>query len=114
MDISNRVAKNILILYARMGITMFASLYSTRLVLAALGQNDFGIYSVVGGAIAMQAFLNAAIASATQRYLSYALGEGDTDKLKIIFNVSILGVGICLEKWPLILPYKPIKKSYFI
>jgi O-antigen/teichoic acid export membrane protein len=90
MQAANRVAKNTLILYARMGITMFVSLYSTRLILAALGVADFGIFNVVGGAIAMLTFLNTAMASATQRFMSYAQGEGNYHKQKNIFNVSVL------------------------
>lgn len=69
---------------------MFISLYTTRLLLNALGASDFGIFNVVGGAIAMLGFLNAAMASATQRFMSYSEGEGDKDKQKKIFNISVL------------------------
>jgi len=99
MHAANRVAKNTLILYARMGITMFVSLYATRLVLAALGASDFGLFSVVGGAIAMLTFLNAAMTSASQRFMSYAQGEGDFSKQVKIFNVSVtmhILIGIAL------------------
>ena len=89
-DFSNRIVKNTGWLYAKMGITMFISLYATRLILNALGAEDFGIYNVVGGAIAMLGFLNASLASATQRFMSYAEGEGDYEKKKSIFNVSVL------------------------
>ena len=61
---ANRVAKNTTILYIKMAITVFISLYVTRLVLAALGSKDFGIFSVVGGTIAMLGFLNASMAAA--------------------------------------------------
>lgn len=90
MQPAKRVAVNTGILYARMAITVFISLYATRLVLAALGAEDYGIFNVVGGSIAMLAFLNSAMASATQRFMSYAQGEEDKDKQKKIFNVSIL------------------------
>lgn len=89
MDAAKRVAVNTGILYAKMAITVFISLYSTRLVLAALGAKDFGIFNVVGGAITMLAFLNAAMASATQRFMSYSQGEEDEIKQKRIFNVSV-------------------------
>lgn len=76
---------------------MFISLYTTRLVLNALGAADFGIFNLVGGAIAMLGFLNAAMASATQRFMSYSEGEGDKEKQKKIFNISIvLHLGIAL------------------
>jgi len=87
---ANRVAKNTGILYAQMGITVFMSLYTTRLVLAALGAEDFGIFNVVGGAIVMLTFLNTAMASASQRFMSYAQGEGDLKKQKNIFNISLI------------------------
>lgn len=90
MQPSKRVAVNTGILYARMAITVFISLYVTRLILSALGEEDFGIFNVIGGAIAMLTFLNTAMASASQRFMSYAQGEGKFIKQKQIFNVSIL------------------------
>lgn len=87
---ANRVIKNTAYLYAKMGITMFVSLYTTRLILNGLGASDFGIFNIVGGAIAMLGFLNAAMANATQRFMSYAEGEGNKEKQKYIFNISIV------------------------
>ncbi len=84
------IVKNTGFLYAKMGITMFVSLYTTRLVLNALGASDFGIYNIVGGAIAMLGFVNTSMASATQRFMSYAEGEQNQEKQLYIFNVSIL------------------------
>ena len=69
---------------------MFISLYTTRLILNSLGASDFGIFNIVGGAIGMLGFLNAAMAGATQRFMSYAEGEGNQEKKKAIFNVSLL------------------------
>ena len=85
---ANRVIKNTGYLYAKMAITMFVSLYTTRLILNSLGASDFGIYNIVGGAIAMLGFLNVAMASATQRFMSYSEGEGNKEKQKYIFNIS--------------------------
>ena len=103
MSTANRVIKNTGFLYAKMGITMFISLYTTRLVLNALGASDFGIFNVVGGAIAMLGFLHAAMSSATQRFMSFYEGRGEVDKQKQIFNVSLvlhfliaLGLGLIL------------------
>jgi hypothetical protein len=73
-----------------MGITMFISLYATRLILNSLGASDFGIFNIVGGAIAMLGFLNVAMASATQRFMSYSEGAGDKEKQKSIFNISVI------------------------
>lgn len=90
MQEAHRVAKNTGILYARMAITVFISLYSTRLILVSLGVADFGLFNVVGGVIAMLGFLNSSMASATQRFMSYAQGEGNLEKVKRIFNMSTI------------------------
>jgi O-antigen/teichoic acid export membrane protein len=90
MNAAKRVALNTGFLYGRMAVTVFISLYTTRLVLVALGAKDFGIFNVVGGIILMLGFLNASMASATQRFMSFAQGKGDLHKLKQIFNVSVL------------------------
>lgn len=84
------VIKNTCYLYVRMGVTIFISLYTTRLILQALGASDFGIFSIVGGAIAMLGFLNISMASTTQRFMSYAEGAGDHARKAVIFNVSVL------------------------
>lgn len=73
-----------------MGITLFISLYSTRLILASLGEIDFGIFSVIGGSIAMMGFLNSTLANATQRFMSYAEGRGNLHDKRVIFNVSLV------------------------
>jgi O-antigen/teichoic acid export membrane protein len=96
---AKRVVMNTGILYAKMGITMFISLYTTRLILNSLGASDFGIFNIVGGAIAMLGFLNVAMAGATQRFMSYAEGEGNRDKQKNIFNISVVlhfGIAVLL------------------
>lgn len=86
---ANRIAKNTSFLYIKMGITVFVSLYSTRLVLNALGTSDFGIFNVVGGAIAMLAFLNGAMSATTQRFMSYSEGEGILEAKKETFNSAV-------------------------
>ncbi|MBC7405033.1 MAG: hypothetical protein H7252_05040 [Cytophaga sp.] len=97
MDPTHRVVMNTGILYARMAITVVLSLYTTRLVLNALGVDDFGIFNLVGGVIAMLTFLNASMAAATQRFMSYAQGHGDEGRLHQIFNVSVvLHAGIAI------------------
>lgn len=87
--ISNkRLAKNTLLLYVRMLITMAIGLFSVRIILRALGETDYGIYNVVGGVITMLAFLNNTLSSTTQRFLSYEMGQED-GKYKEIFRTSI-------------------------
>jgi O-antigen/teichoic acid export membrane protein len=99
MQAIHRVAKNTAILFIRMAITVFISLYATRLILAALGVADFGLFNVVGGVIAMLSFLNNSMSTATQRFMSFAQGAGDLEKVKRIFNMSIIlhaGIGVLM------------------
>ena len=90
MSTSTRVLKNTGYLYIKMAITVFISLYTTRLVLNALGASDFGVFGVVGGVITMLGFLNGAMSSATQRYMSYSEGERNKERQKYIFNNSLI------------------------
>ena len=84
-----RVAKNTLFLYFRMILIMVVSLYTSRVILAQLGIRDYGINNVVGGVVSMFAFLNSSMATATQRFLTYALGKGDRDRLRKTFAASM-------------------------
>lgn len=90
MQAANRVVMNTGLLYGKMLVTIFISLYSTRLVLSALGALDYGIFNLIAGVIAMLSFLNMAMTLSTQRYMSYNLGGGDMERLKKVFNASIL------------------------
>ena len=101
MNPNNRIIVNTGILYMKMLLTMAFTLLSTRWVLEALGVDDFGIYNVVAGIIAMFSFLNTAMAVGTQRNLSYQLGRHDEKDLKETLMCSIvihvvLGVAIVL------------------
>lgn len=86
---NKRIAKNTLLLYVRMLVTMAISLYTSRIVLATLGIEDFGIYNVVGGVVAMFGCINGSMASATQRYITFALGKNDTTNLKTVFSTAL-------------------------
>lgn len=97
MSTTTRVIKNTGFLYAKMGITVLVSLYTTRLILSSLGASDFGVFNIIGGAIVMLGFLNSTMANATQRFMSFAEGEGSMLKKKQVFNVSmVLHVGVAL------------------
>lgn len=89
-DISGnkRIAKNTLMLYFRMFITMGVTLYTSRVVLQTLGVSDYGIYSVVGGFVSMLGYLNSVSVNAFQRFMSFALGSGDAKYLKDVFAAS--------------------------
>ena len=90
-QISNnkRIAKNTLLLYFRMIFMMAVSLYTSRVVLDALGVEDFGIYNVVGGVITLFSFVNGAMSSSTQRYITFELGKGNTSQLQKVFQTSM-------------------------
>lgn len=83
-----RIAKNTVFLYIRMLFIMMVTLYTSRVVLATLGIEDFGIFNAVGGIVAMLGFLNSSMANAVQRFLSFEIGKQNTERIGTIFNVS--------------------------
>lgn len=86
---NSRIAKNTVYLYIRMFITILVSLYTSRVVLKVLGASDYGLYSVVAGVLTMLAMFNGALTTGTQRFLNYAMGEGDDDKVKKTFSIAL-------------------------
>ena len=85
---SKRIAKNTLFLYVRMLFLIAVQLYTVPIVLRNLGVSDYGLYNVVGGVVSAFSFLGGALASGTQRYLSYALGKKDEKLLKVTFQTT--------------------------
>lgn len=85
---TKRIAKNTLMLYFRQILIMIVSLYSVRVVLNTLGAEDYGLYNVVAGVVTMFSFLSNSMATASQRYFSFALGQNDSEYLKITFSVT--------------------------
>lgn len=90
MKPSTRIIVNTGVMYGRMIITMVITLLSSRWILQALGQEDFGIYSLVGGILTLLLFLNLTMSTATQRFLSFSLGKGDEVELKETFYFSCI------------------------
>lgn len=86
---TKRIAKNTLMLYFRQILIMLVSLYTVRVVLEALGAQDYGIYNVIAGVVVLFSFVNNAMASSTQRFLNYALGEGDEEKVQDVYSASL-------------------------
>jgi O-antigen/teichoic acid export membrane protein len=68
---------------------MLVSLYTSRVVLNALGVEDYGIYNVVGGVVAMFGILSGSLSAAISRFITFELGKGDFEKLKKIFCTSV-------------------------
>ena len=89
MQGANRVFVNTIIQYSRTVLSLLISLYTTRLILEALGIENFGIYALVGGVIAMLSFIRSALASTTQRFLSFYQGKRDMVMQHKVFNNTV-------------------------
>jgi O-antigen/teichoic acid export membrane protein len=83
------IAKNTLFLYFRMMFTMVISLFTSRIILQKLGVDDYGIYQAVGGVVGFLSFINGALSTGSSRFLTYALGEGNVEKLKRTFSTTL-------------------------
>ena len=77
-------------LYSRQILILLVNLYTVRIVLSALGAEDYGIYSVVGGLVTLFTFLNNAMTNTTQRFLNFALGQNDTEQVRNIYSISFI------------------------
>ena len=86
---NKRIAKNTILLYVRMLFMMIVSLYTSRVVLNALGVEDYGLYNVIGGLVVMFNLLSGSLSSAISRFITYELGKGDKEKLSLIFSSSM-------------------------
>ena len=86
---NKKIAKNTLLLYARMILLMLVSLYTSRVILNGLGVADYGIYNVVGGVVTMFTMLSGSLTAAISRFLTFELGTGNKEKLKSIFSASV-------------------------
>ena len=87
---TRRIAKNTLMLYFRQILILLVSLYTVRVVLNTLGAEDYGIYNVVAGVVVLFSFVNSAMASATQRFLNYSLGENNLKKTQEVYSSSLI------------------------
>lgn len=86
---NKRIAKNTLFLYFRMLFLMCISLYTSRIILNALGVVDYGIYNVVGGVVTMFSMISGSLSASISRFLTYELGTGNKEKLQTIFSTSV-------------------------
>lgn len=92
---NKRIAKNTLLLYVRQIVTLCFSLYTSRLTLQVLGASDFGIYAAVGGITALLSILTTSMSTSTQRFITYELGTGNSERLNAVFNTSVQ-IHVCL------------------
>lgn len=125
---SKLIVKNSLLLYLRMIVLMCIRLYTSRVVLQVLGIEDFGIYNVVAGFVLLFSFLNNAMSSATQRFLSFELGKLNTSGVRDVFSTSCFihlliavlfflvaeTIGIYFLKEYMNIPYDRVDASYFV
>jgi O-antigen/teichoic acid export membrane protein len=86
---NKRIARNTLLLYFRMGVSMLVSLYTARIVLGTLGEVDYGILNVVTGCVAIFTFLNGALSGSTSRFLTFELGRDNQEQLKKTFSATV-------------------------
>ena len=94
---NKNIAKNTVVLYFRVMITMVVSLFTSRVILQKLGVDDFGIYQTVGGMVGLLAFVNSALATGSSRFLTFELGTGDFGKLKRTFSTLLTShILLCL------------------
>ena len=90
MPVDNRrIAKNTMALYVRMLLLLAVSLYTSRVVLAALGVDDFGIYNLIGGFITLFSFISSALVGAMQRYFNVSLGHNDKEEYQRVYSMGI-------------------------
>lgn len=88
-DNNKRIAKNTLLLYFGLIITLLTSLYTSRIVLEALGVENYGIYNVVGGVVAMFGILSSSLSSSIGRFFAFEIGKKNLDKLKRVFATAV-------------------------
>ena len=90
MPVDNRrIAKNTMMLYIRMLLLLAVSLYTSRVVLAALGVDDYGIYNLIGGVVTLFSFISHALVGAMQRYFNVSMGHGDKEEYQRIYSMGI-------------------------
>ena len=87
---NRKIAKNTLYMYLRMLVTMVVSLFTTRIVFRALGVDNYGIYNVVGSVIVFFTFINNGLTTASRRYITAELAQGDSESQRNVFNLAVL------------------------
>ena len=101
---ANLVAFNTGIQYVQLALNVLISLVSVRLILNALGEVDYGIYDVIGGIVALLAFISTSLSQSSMRFISIRLGEGDNEKIRETFSscfwlhvLIAIGLSILIE-----------------
>lgn len=84
-----KIARNTLMLYVRMLVLMLVGLYTSRVVLGALGEDDFGVYNVVGGVVSMFTIISGALNSAVSRFITFEMGKGADAQLNKVYSTAV-------------------------
>lgn len=86
---NKRIAKNTLLLYVRLLLTLVIGLFTSRVILNTLGISDYGINNVVAGFVSMFGLLTSSLSVAISRYITVSLGKNEVEQLKVIFSSSV-------------------------
>lgn len=86
---NKRIAKNTSLLYIRMIVVMCIQLYTSRVILNALGISDYGLYNVIGGLVVMFSSLNMSLGSSTSRFFTVELAKDDKSALNKVFSTAM-------------------------
>lgn len=105
---TKRIVKNTVVLYVRMIVVMLITLYTSRILLKALGVDDFGLFNVVGGVVGLLTFFTRTMEKSTQRFLNVSMVDGSESlsgifassiTIHILFALLFLLVGETLGLW---------------
>lgn len=89
MNNSQRIARNTLMLYVRMFVLLLVGLYTSRVVLSALGENDYGVYNVIGGVVAMFTIISGSLNSAITRFITFEMGKGPEAQIGKVYSTAV-------------------------
>lgn len=89
-DNNKRIAKNTAVLYVKLILSVIIGLYTSRVILQALGASDYGLYTIVGGIVSMMNFLGVTMMSVTYRYIVVEFGKGEEGDPRKVFNTSLV------------------------
>lgn len=89
MNNSQRIARNTLMLYIRMFVLLLVGLYTSRVVLSALGENDYGVYNVIGGVVSMFTIISGSLNSAITRFITFEMGKGPQAQIGKVYSTAV-------------------------
>ncbi|MBN1930144.1 MAG: hypothetical protein JW786_00865 [Desulfobacterales bacterium] len=86
---ANKAINNTIILYIKMFCSTLIGFFTIRIILKALGEIDYGIFTLIGGVVATLGFLNSVLSNSTTRFLSHSLGKNDTEEVRNTFSAAV-------------------------